>query len=164
MAGLDDAQVVGGVDDVVELSEFRVRLYGPGAPNGEIDFTEISPLGQFEIPRIMRDYGAEPRKIKRLSSKINYEPVKCVTYLPTSDNRLRKLINQSRPRRGTPGTPLYDMVVNFLDRDGNDLFGIKMVDGIIYQHAGFSLNAASQDQPAKIEFMFDFFDWDYTDL
>lgn len=161
---LDDAQFIGGVDDAVELSEFKVRIYGPNAPAGEIDFTEVAPLGQFDIPRIVREYGAEPRKRKRLSSKINFEPVKFVAPLSLQDNTLRRLINQSRPRRGFAGTPIYDFVVTFLDRGGTERYGIKLIECIIYATPGFAMNAKSADQVANIEFMADPYDWDYTDL
>jgi hypothetical protein len=159
-----DATIIGGVDDAIELSEFVVRIYGPNAPEGPIEFNEVGPIANFDIPRIIREYGSNPKKVKRLSSKINFEPCKFVSYYQISDPRLRALIDQGRPRRGIPGSPQFDIQVNFLDRAGNELFGVKMKKGIIYNTAGITLNASSQDQPAKLEFMYDYEDWDWTDI
>ncbi len=156
---LDDAQVIGTVDDPVEEGEFRVLISGIG----EIDMNEVSPLGQFETARIMRDYGGSPTKVKTLSSKITFEPVKFTSYALINDPTLRELVDGNRPRRGKAGTSFYQIQVYWLDRDGNNSWGYNLIDCIIYSVPGQSAKAGSSD-PAKFEFMADPNDWEYSDL
>jgi hypothetical protein len=150
-----DAEPVGGVDDPVEVAEFRARILGEGNLNlGEYDFLEIGPLGQFKVPLIKRQYGAVPEPIFNLSSKIEYDPVKFISFGSITDTRLLTLLDQSRPHVGRGGTPRVTILVNILDRDDNEPWGVRLLECVLYESQGIgTLNASQSDQAAKTEFM-----------